>query len=335
MQNESGWAGKHALITGASAGLGNAIARACAAAGMRVTLVARNAARLESAAAALGDDASALSADLTQQGEASRVVQEAHAAAPLDLVCHAAGNSMRGRIAETTREQFEQMMSINFLAAAELASAAAPLLAPRRGSLMLIGSLASHTAPGLLGAYPASKHALAALAQQYRLEWDSEGLHTLLVCPGPLARDDAGRRYSEQSADLSDSASLPGGGAKVRAIDPDWLSGRVLQACTQRRAELVVPLDFARLPPAELAVPVPRPVGKADAGEHRREYSQRLHHSPALNLGNVTSPIAEVVELVAAIFIATPASSPATSQTQTGKFLMVRADSRRPWNPEG
>ena len=107
--------------------------------------------------------------------------------------------------------------------------------------MVLIGSLASKTAAPYLGAYPASKFPLAALAQQLRLERGAEGLHTLLVCPGPIARDDAGRRYDAQAGSIPASARRPGGGAKVKAIDPAELASRILRGCEQKREEIVAP----------------------------------------------------------------------------------------------
>jgi short-subunit dehydrogenase len=96
-----------------------------------------------------------------------------------------------------------------------------------------------------LGAYPASKHPLAALAQQLRIECEPSGLHTLLVCPGPIAREEThaagGARYAAQAPEVPAAAHQPGGGAKMRAIDPHWLAGKILRACEERRAELVVP----------------------------------------------------------------------------------------------
>ena len=240
------WIGKHALVTGSSAGLGLAIADACLARGMKVTLVARNEERLATASSLLRErrpvaEVGTIVADLAAAGEAERAVLEASATSPLDFVCHAAGRSTRGRIVETPRTNFEELFAINFLAAAELAGAAGPRLAARQGHFVLIGSLASRVAPALLGAYPASKHPVAALAQQLRLELGPEGLHTLLVCPGPLARADAGQRYDEAAKDLPEAARKPGGGAKVKAIDPERLAAQILRACEKREPELVVP----------------------------------------------------------------------------------------------
>lgn len=239
-------AGVHGLITGGSAGLGLAIARASVARGMRVTLVARDGGRLETAADQLrsatpGAAVSVAPADLGVAGETQRVAEEADRAAPLGFVCHAAGVSTRGRIVETPRSEFERLMALNFHAAAELATTLGERLAERGGRLVLIGSLASRVAPAYLGAYPASKHPLAALAQQLRLELGPKGLKTLLVCPGPIARDDADSRYDGAAEGLPESAKRAGGGARVRAIDPDRLAAQMLAASRAGKAELVTP----------------------------------------------------------------------------------------------
>lgn len=239
------WTGRSALVTGGSAGLGRHVAGALVAEGARVALVARNEARLADCVEwlrGMGGDVTPIVADVSQPHETRRAVEVAERTlGGLDLAVACAGASMRGSVVETPRAEFERLLAVNFLAAVDLAQGAGPLLEARRGSLVLVGSLATFVGPAHLGAYPASKHPLAALAQQLRMERGPAGLHTLLVCPGPIARDDAGERYNDQSAGLPDSARRPGGGAKVRAIDPGWLARRILRACQERRAELVTP----------------------------------------------------------------------------------------------
>jgi short-subunit dehydrogenase len=155
---------------------------------------------------------------------------------------------MRGTVLTTPAEEFRALIDTNFMSAVLCTHAFAEPLIKSRGHLVFIGSLASKVAAGYLGAYPASKFPLAALAQQLRMELGDKGLHTLLVCPGPIARDgsESEARYVNQAPDVPVAAHQPGGGAKVRAIDPKWLSERILSACEKRRAELVVP-RYARL----------------------------------------------------------------------------------------
>ena len=63
----------------------------------------------------------------------------------------------------------------------------------------------------------------------------------LLVCPGPIARDDSGQRYDNQATELPDAANKPGAGVKLKAIPPARLAASILKACQQRRPELVIP----------------------------------------------------------------------------------------------
>jgi short-subunit dehydrogenase len=114
-------------------------------------------------------------------------------------------------------------------------------LIANRGHLVNIGSLSAKTASRFLGAYPASKFPVAAYSQQLRLELAPQGVHVLLVCPGPLAREDAGRRYDAQAADLPDTARRPGGGVKLKGISPPRLARKIVQYCQRRRPELVMP----------------------------------------------------------------------------------------------
>jgi short-subunit dehydrogenase len=116
-----------------------------------------------------------------------------------------------------------------------------PHLLAAKGHLVNIGSLAGKTAARYMGAYSATKHAVSAYSQQLRLELGPQGLHVLLVSPGPIARDEP-RIYNEQKVgSLPPSARKPGGGVKVGLIQADWLARRILSACEKRRPELVVP----------------------------------------------------------------------------------------------
>jgi short-subunit dehydrogenase len=234
------WSDKVALVTGGSSGLGLALARELARQGAKVALVARDAARLNAAADSIG--AAALAADVTQVADVERITASVVGRfEKLDLLVNCAGKSSRGAIAETTAEQFRELLELNFLAAVRTTQAALPHLLATRGHVVQIGSLAAKTASPHLGAYSASKFPLAAYSQQLRLELGPQGLHALLVCPGPIRRDDAGSRYDSAVANLPESARRPGGGVKLKGIDPDWLARRILAACERRQPELIVP----------------------------------------------------------------------------------------------
>ena len=159
----------------------------------------------------------------------------------IDVLVNNAGRSTRGRVVDTTPEQFQELLELNFLSTVRCTRAALPHLIASRGHLVNVGSLAAKTVTRYLGAYPASKFPVAAYSQQLRLELKAEGVHVLLVCPGPIAREDAGQRYAAEAADLPDSAKRPGGGVRIRGLDPLVVSRRILKACESRRPELILP----------------------------------------------------------------------------------------------
>jgi short-subunit dehydrogenase len=237
------WTGKHALVTGATSGLGLAITRQMLAAGMNVALVARDETRLRATIESLSvpaERALAIATDITQSADVERMTSLVQSQwGRLDMLVNCAGRSSRGKIEDTTPEQFQDLWELNFLAAVRCTRAFLPLLLASRGHVVQIGSLASKTTSKYLGAYPASKFALAAYSQQLRLELGDRGLHVLLVCPGPIAREDAGSRYAAEH--LPEDARKPGGGAKLKGLDPEDLAKQILRACERRDPELIIP----------------------------------------------------------------------------------------------
>lgn len=235
------------MVTGGSAGLGLQLAATLAQRGASVAINGRNQDALQQAAEPLiaaGQNVVTLAGDVTKTGFAQQLVNETiDSFGQIDFVCHAAGRSMRSELLATNTSDFDALWRINTRAAFELARAAADALAENQGHLVFIGSLASRVAPRYLGAYPSSKFPLAALAQQLRLERGPAGLHTLLVCPGPIARStESGKdRYHAESAGVPSSAGKPGGGAKVNALQPEYICQQILKACEARKAELVLP----------------------------------------------------------------------------------------------
>lgn len=239
------WNDKVCLVTGGSAGLGRAIGRALAAQGAHVILNGRRKEPLEATAAefrAAGLKATALAGDVTWQEDVERIASEVQSNFNrLDMLCNAAGRSTRAAILDTTPEDFQQLIDVNFLATVRMTRALAPRLIAARGHLVNIGSLASKVAAPYLGAYPASKHTVAAYSQQLRLELGPQGLHVLLACPGPIARLDAGERYTAEAPGIPADAQRPGGGARVPSLSAEWVASRILKACERRQPELILP----------------------------------------------------------------------------------------------
>lgn len=236
---------KVALVTGSSSGLGRVIAGGFAQAGAKLVIVGLESSDVERASGELngaGHEAIGVAADLTSQREVDDLFKRAIGHfGRLDVLVNNAGRSMRGKVLDTTPEQFRDLMELNLLATVRCTRAAVPHLLSARGHLVNIGSLASKSASRWVGAYPATKHAVAAYSQQLRLELGPQGLHVLLVCPGPIAREDDRLYPLEGLEGVPDRARRPGAGVKVGAIAPQKLTRAILRACARRKPEIVMP----------------------------------------------------------------------------------------------
>jgi short-subunit dehydrogenase len=239
------WQNKVAIVTGGSRGLGFEIASAFCGAGAKVVLAARDPDTLARSATELrnkGADVLTVPTDVTQQGLVDHLIlQTLERYGRLDVLVNNAGQSTRGKIAETSAEEFEALLRLNFIGLVRFTRAALPHLLAAEGHLVNIGSLSAKTASPFMGAYPASKFPVAAYSQQLRLELGEQGLHVLLVCPGPIKRPDAATRFRGAAAGLPEDAYRPGGGAKLSLIPPAKLAQKILKYCERRKPELVVP----------------------------------------------------------------------------------------------
>lgn len=239
------WQNKVVLVTGGSSGLGRMIAETFAEAGAKLAIVGLERPQVEQTTAemqAAGHEVLGISANITRQEDVDRLMAETlERYGRLDVLVNNAGRSMRGKVLDTTPEQFRELMELNLIALVRCTRAAMPHLLDQQGHVVNIGSLAAKSAARWVGAYPATKFAVAAYSQQLRLELGREGLHVLLVCPGPIERKDARLYPLEGMEGIPDSARAPGAGVQVRAIPPRQLGRAILRACERRQPELVIP----------------------------------------------------------------------------------------------
>ncbi|HEU4640847.1 MAG TPA: SDR family oxidoreductase [Gemmatimonadaceae bacterium] len=176
-----------AVVTGASRGIGLAIARALAGAGARVALLARSADALERAAGELGKGAMAVPGDLaTLDGvaRAARAVTDAFGA--VDILVNNAGVFVPRPLEAITPAEFEDTIRVNLVSPFALVHAVLPGMRERgRGHIVTIGSVADRVAFPENGAYSPSKFALRALHEVMRAELRGTGIRATLVSPGP------------------------------------------------------------------------------------------------------------------------------------------------------
>jgi NAD(P)-dependent dehydrogenase (short-subunit alcohol dehydrogenase family) len=239
------WQNKTALVTGASAGFGRALTQALVDAGAGVAMVDLDEQRLQEEVGQLqagGYQVVGLATDVTKSAQVQDCVDRVlDRFGSLDLLANVVGRSMRGLALETSLQSYRDLLELNFLSMVTCSTIAVPHLLKTRGHLVNMGSLAAKSAAPYLGAYAVSKFAVAAFSQQLRYELGPQGVHVLLVCPGPMQRADAGRRYDGEADGLPAAARAPGGGVRLSGIAPARLARLVLRSCEGRRPELVVP----------------------------------------------------------------------------------------------
>jgi NAD(P)-dependent dehydrogenase (short-subunit alcohol dehydrogenase family) len=184
--------GKVALVTGASGGIGGAIAEALGREGASLLLVARGAARLDEAAARVREHAPRVEvfrADLEEDEElvcTAAKVEELFGG--VDVLVHAAGLFRGGEIESAPVADLDRQHRVNVRVPYLLTQTLLPSLIDRQGEIVFINSSAGHHPghPGF-GAYAASKHALRALADSLRAEVNRKGVRVLTVFPGRTA----------------------------------------------------------------------------------------------------------------------------------------------------
>jgi NADP-dependent 3-hydroxy acid dehydrogenase YdfG len=181
--------GRIAVITGASSGIGEATARALAAAGHRVALLARRRERIQALAAELGDQAIAIEGDVTDRDSisaaAERVKTELGAA---DILINNAGVMLLAPFSSDQRAELRQMVEVNLLGAITATEVFLDQLREREGDLVNISSVAGRTArPGNAG-YAATKWGLNGWSESLRQELQPE-VRVIVIEPGAVATE--------------------------------------------------------------------------------------------------------------------------------------------------
>jgi len=172
--------GRHAIVTGGSRGIGAAIARALAAQGARVTLMGRDAARLQAAAAKL-PGAQAIPCDVADEASVSGAFM---AAGACDILVNNAGAAESAPFERTDSALWERMLAVNLTGAFLCAQQALPAMrAQKWGRIVNIASTAAHKGYAYVSAYCAAKHGLLGLTRALALETQRDGVTVNSVSP--------------------------------------------------------------------------------------------------------------------------------------------------------
>ncbi|HPG24542.1 MAG: SDR family oxidoreductase [Spirochaetaceae bacterium] len=247
-------ADRRVLVVGASAGLGQATARAIAAEGARVAIAARRRPRLEACLATLPRGAVALECDVAEDSACERVVAETVSAfGGLEAVVYAPGLTILRAARDTTGSDWRETFETNLFGAAMVTRAALPHLLESRGRVVYFSSISIDDRPPRAGmsAYVASKVALESMAQAFQGEHPSVGFTTIA----------AGDTLTEKVAETPPEVAME--------FVPRWMSagllpGRLMDA--ESVAEQVVNVLASREHVRRLAI-TPEPPAAAGAVE--------------------------------------------------------------------
>jgi clavulanate-9-aldehyde reductase len=225
-------AGRVALVTGASSGIGRAVAVALAREGAAVAVAARRADRLDALRAelvSLGARVLVLELDVSDEAACrdavARTVAELGA---LDILVNNAGVMLLGSVEGADTEDWRRMMGTNVLGLMYLTHAALPHLLQRRGVLVQMSSTAGRTARAGVAAYNASKWAVNAFSEGLRQEVTARGVRVVVVEPG-IVQTELRDHITQPAARERIQASA----AAIRQLQPEDIAAAVVYAATQ------------------------------------------------------------------------------------------------------
>jgi short-subunit dehydrogenase len=231
-------AGKVAVITGASMGIGEAIAKIFTDNGASVVLLSRDAGRVEAARSRLGhsDRTLALACDVRHREEIDRAIGlTLHHFQKIDVWVNNAGHGLLDSAAEMEMAACREMFETNFFGAVAAMQAVIPVMRQQGGGTIInISSVAGHVPLPFHAAYSATKFALNAIGKAAGVELKNDRIHILTVCPGYVRT-----AFGDNAVQGNELKRVRP--KSVRGITAERVARATLQGYRKQKREVIVP----------------------------------------------------------------------------------------------
>jgi len=236
--NQLQLSGKVVVITGASMGIGEAIAKIFAAGGASLVLLSRDAERAEAARTRIGrvEHALGLACDVRNREEIDRVVSlTLHHFQRIDVWINNAGHGILDSVANVDMAASRETFETNFFGAFEAMQAVIPVMKQRgSGTIINVSSVAGHIPLPFHAVYSATKFAMNAIGKAARIELKSSGINVLTVCPGYVRT-----AFRENAVKGTEQKQVRP--ASVQGISVERVAKAVLRGYLKGKREVVVP----------------------------------------------------------------------------------------------
>jgi short-subunit dehydrogenase len=235
--------GKVVVVTGASMGIGEEVARAFLREGASVVLASREQGRVEEARRRIAGsehDSLAVACDVRERAQIENLIKQAmQRFGRIDVWVNNAGYGLVGSIEKMSMEECRRIFDTNLFGAVECMQAVVPVMKRQRsGAIINISSVAGHIAVPYMAAYGATKHALNCFSKAARLELREAGIDVITICPGYVNTN-----FNRNAVRGADDRQISGD--VKRGITPERVAEAVLQAYRERSREVIVPRSNA------------------------------------------------------------------------------------------
>lgn len=227
------------VITGASSGIGKALAMEFASSGAKLILGARNGERLNIAmdeVRSLGGEVSGIPTDVAVEADCRRLIEKAiQDYGRIDVLINNAGISMRALFEDADLNVLKQLMDTNFWGTVYCTKHALPYLLKSQGSVVGVSSIAGYKGlPGRTG-YSSSKFAMHGFLETLRIENMKKGLHVLIACPGFTASNIRNTALNEKGEMQGESPRDEG-----KMMSAEEVAGHIAVAIEKRKDRLTL-----------------------------------------------------------------------------------------------